>query len=240
MARATRVSAPRKALLLAGAILACLAHNLVLAPLVHAAPSAAAAPGFDTAEAQRLLLALCVGGPRIAGSQAASAAVALLLRELGAVSELARAAGATLEFEAVDSGHGSFETDFLDGFTNSYQGVVSVAARLTWPGAAREAVLLSSHFDTWSSSPGASDDAVHVATTVGVLRALAAGPARGVSVLAFFSGAEESNWVAAHAFATRHRWAAHGDRVEAANAEAHALETARTYLRWLYWADNDW
>ncbi|EOD08797.1 hypothetical protein EMIHUDRAFT_217054 [Emiliania huxleyi CCMP1516] len=208
MARATRVSAPRKALLLAGAILACLAHNLVLAPLVHAAPSAAAAPGFDTAEAQRLLLALCVGGPRIAGSQAASAAVALLLRELGAVSELARAAGATLEFEAVDSGHGSFETDFLDGFTNSYQGVVSVAARLTWPGAAREAVLLSSHFDTWSSSPGASDDAVHVATTVGVLRALAAGPARGVSVLAFFSGAEESNWVAAHAFATRHRWAA--------------------------------
>ena len=45
----------------------------------------------------------------------------------GLAGELARAAGATLEFEAVDSGRGSFETDFLDGFTNSYQGVVSVA-----------------------------------------------------------------------------------------------------------------
>lgn len=55
-------------------------------------------------------------------------------------------------------------------------------------------------------------------SATGVLRALATGPPLPVSVLAFSSGAEESNWVAAHAFATTHRWAA--DYVAVINLEA--------------------
>lgn len=173
---------------------------------------------FDAEAAERLLLALCVGGPRVTGSSQAAAAVVTLGRELQSIAALASASGATLEVEDVESGEGSFETDFLEGFTDVYQNITSVVARLSWPTSRREAVLLSSHFDSFPGSPGASDDVTQLAAAAGVLRALAEGPPLPVSVLAFFSGAEESNWVAAHAFATTHRWAA--DYVAVINLEA--------------------
>jgi len=205
------------AVLLFASVFLSLASFSVLGPLLHRRRLGARVGGaashderFDADQAQRLLLGLCVGGPRVTGSSAAASAVETLERELASIGALGAASGlgATLVVEAVNSGEGSFETDFLEGFTDAYQNITSVVARLSWPSSRPEAVLLASHFDSFPGSPGASDDVTQVAAAVGVLRALAAGPPLAVSVLAFFSGSEESNWVAAHGFATSHRWAA--------------------------------
>jgi len=163
---------------------------------------------FDGGRARVLLQALCAEGPRVAGSAHAERdAVRLLMKELGDIKLEADAAGATLEVETVSGGSGGFYTDFLDGFVVAYDNVTSVAARLSWPRARRDAVLLGAHFDSFPTSPGSSDNAVNVAAAVGVLRALAQGPAQSHSVLVLLNGGEESMFVAAHAFALSHRWA---------------------------------
>jgi hypothetical protein len=76
----------------------------------------------------------------------------------------------------------------------------------TLPGAAGggDAVLLAAHYDTVPASPGASDDAVGVATLLEVARALAHGPRPARDVAFLLSDAEEIGLVGARAFARSH------------------------------------
>ena len=150
-----------------------------------------------------LCLSVC-----LPGSAAAESARRLLRQELESIASTAAASGASLEVETVRAS-GAFYTDFLDGFTNVYHNASSLVARLSWPGSRPEAILLNAHYDSFPGSPGGSDNAVNVGAALGAVRALAAGPALPVSVLLLLNGGEESNWVAAHAFATGgHAWAA--------------------------------
>ena len=144
----------------------------------------------------------------MAGSAAAERARRLLRREVESIASIAAGSGASLEVETVRAS-GAFYTDFIDGFTNVYHNATSLVARLSWPSSRPEAVLLNAHYDSFPGSPGGSDNAVNVGAALGALRALAAGPALPVSLLLLLNGGEESNWVAAHAFATGgHAWAA--------------------------------
>ena len=173
-----------------------------------AVDSNTASSDFDAIKAERVLKALCAGGPRVAGSpRAEQEAVYLILKELHAVRDAAEKHGATLEVET-HQGSGTFYTDFLDGIVCAYQNVTSVVARLSWPAASRDALLLGAHFDSFPTSPGSSDNAVNVAAAIGVVRALASGPPQRHSILLLLNGAEESLLVAAHAFSRSHRWAA--------------------------------
>ena len=170
-------------------------------------PPSAAAHEFDGADAQRVLRTICIGGPRAAGSAHAEIdTVALLIGELDQVASAASASGAQLEVE-VHHGTGSFYTDFMDGFAIAYANISSVVARLSWPSSRRDAILLGAHYDSFPTSPGSSDNAVNVAASIGVIRALAAGPPLEHSILVLLNGAEESFMVAAHGFALSHRWA---------------------------------
>ena len=163
---------------------------------------------FDAMLAERVLGDICADGARVIGSQRAEVDTVLLLTDvLQDIATVASAHGASLEVE-VHRGSGVFYTDFLDGFTNAYRNATTIAARLSWPRASRDAILLAAHYDSFPTSPGASDNAVNVAACLGVLKALAAGPALSHSFLVLLNGGEESMFVAAHAFATQHRWAA--------------------------------
>ena len=112
------------------------------------------------------------------------------------MAAVAAAAGARFEFET-HTGSGCFETDFLNGFTNCYQDISAIVARLDWPDAQpsppqpTRAVLIAAHFDSFPSSPGAADNGVNVAVAVEVLRTLAAGPAQRNPVMVLLNGAEE-------------------------------------------------
>ena len=186
-------------------LLAALAYR----PTLEERNGAAAAPedAFDTARASAVMVELCGVGPRPAGSAAAERARRLLSVELASIASIAASSGASLEVETVRAS-GAFYTDFLDGFTNVYHNSSSLVARLAWPTSRREAILINAHYDSFPGSPGGSDNAVNVGAALGAVRALATGRTLPVSVLLLLNGGEESNWVAAHAFATSgHPWA---------------------------------
>ena len=222
-ARAT--ISPSLALLLTvgvGLLAGAAQHHAVNAWERGPAAGGVSAEGFDTERAQQLLLKLCAGGPRAAGSRRAEVeTIGLIADEFRAIAAVAAASehGARLEFET-HTGSGCFDTDFLNGFTNCYQDVSAIVARLDWPDAPGRhppsssssttpprALLIAAHFDSFPSSPGAADNGVNVAAAVEALRTLAAGPAQRNPVMVLLNGAEEVNWVAVHAWATQHRWA---------------------------------
>jgi hypothetical protein len=80
----------------------------------------------------------------------------------------------------------------------------NVLARI--PGRRRDAVLLSTHWDTPVGSVGASDAGVPTAVTIEVARALAAGPRLERTVLLNINGAEEQGLLGAAGF-LEHPWA---------------------------------
>ncbi|HEX2945740.1 MAG TPA: M20/M25/M40 family metallo-hydrolase [Clostridia bacterium] len=71
----------------------------------------------------------------------------------------------------------------------------------------RSAVLLVSHYDTVSSTPGASDDTIGVATLLETARALKSGAPMKNSIIFLFTDAEETGLLGAYAFIKEHRWA---------------------------------
>lgn len=82
--------------------------------------------------------------------------------------------------------------------------VRNVVARMPGAEPGGATVLLMTHYDSVAGGPGASDDAVGVATLLETLRALRAGPAPAGEVVALFTDAEELGLLGAEAFSHSH------------------------------------
>uniref|UniRef100_A0A914W597 FXNA-like protease n=1 Tax=Plectus sambesii TaxID=2011161 RepID=A0A914W597_9BILA len=168
-------------------------------------------------------------GPKVSGSDACEvAARRLILDELKAIQDATANSHHRLEIqEQKPSGCYDIPRFDVDGFTICYKNVTNIIARLgdktrDWK-QSQTSVLVNCHFDTWPSSPGASDDLVSCALMMELLRVLtdkqrAAVP---VDVVFLFNGAEENVLQASHGFITAHPWR-HGIRafinLEAAGA----------------------
>ena len=82
----------------------------------------------------------------------------------------------------------------------------NILARLKGTGQGK-AVLLASHYDSVSTGPGASDNAVGVAALLETLRALKAGAPLKNDVIFLFTDGEEAGMLGAKAFVAEHPWA---------------------------------
>ncbi|HEX8709305.1 MAG TPA: M28 family metallopeptidase [Pyrinomonadaceae bacterium] len=89
-----------------------------------------------------------------------------------------------------------------------FAGTVSnVLARLRGTGGGAAAVLLSAHYDSVPSGPGASDDGAAVAALLETARALKAAAPLKNDVIFLFTDGEEVGLLGAKAFADEHPWA---------------------------------
>lgn len=84
--------------------------------------------------------------------------------------------------------------------------VENVAARLSGTNSGK-AVMLVSHYDSVSNSPGASDDGSGVAALLETLRALKASAPLKNDVILLFTDGEENGLLGATAFVSEHAWA---------------------------------
>lgn len=75
------------------------------------------------------------------------------------------------------------------------------------PVSSRSAVMLSAHYDSVPTGPGAADDAASVAALIETARALSASPALKNDVLLVITDGEEAGLLGAAAFAKAHPWA---------------------------------
>jgi len=173
-------------LLLLTAGTAWLAIALLDPPAV--APASAPADVFSAERAMAHVNALAGSGvPRPVGSEAHAAAREYIVGELKALG---------------------LETEVWTGVGRSSRGMTygtmeDVIARV--PGTGGDGtLLLMAHYDSAKAGPGASDDAVGVATLLESLRALLAGPAPSNDVVALFSDGEELGLLGAEAFAEGH------------------------------------
>jgi hypothetical protein len=71
----------------------------------------------------------------------------------------------------------------------------------------KKALLLSAHYDSRTSGPGAGDDASGVAAILESLRALKAGPPPDRDVIALLTDGEEAGLLGASVFSEEHTWA---------------------------------
>jgi hypothetical protein len=87
-------------------------------------------------------------------------------------------------------------------------GVVVENVLVRLPGSASTGVvLLTAHYDSVNSAPGAGDDGMAVAALVETLRALRAGPPLGNDLIVLFDDGEEPEMYGAQTFVERHPWA---------------------------------
>jgi Peptidase family M28 len=70
-----------------------------------------------------------------------------------------------------------------------------------------KALMLTAHYDSASTGPGASDDGSGVAAILEAVRALKSGPPLKNDVIVLFTDAEELGLLGAQAFMKEHRWA---------------------------------
>eukprot|EP01083_Nonionella_stella_P066496 175140_1 len=174
-------------------------------------------PGvFSEARARKYLEKLVSFGPKTVGSNANEVeASRYILGEIEKIkSELESFPSPNWELD-VDLQHpsGAFHYDILKmvgGFTNVYANITNIVARIRprRKAVSEHALLLSAHFDTAMGSPGASDDCIHIANMLEILRNLAYSDIETDHAVIFnFNGAEESFLQAAHGFITQHKWA---------------------------------
>ncbi|XP_047536484.1 endoplasmic reticulum metallopeptidase 1-like [Vanessa atalanta] len=188
-------------------VVAALVDRRLPEPLDRSAP----ADHFIAEIAHEHLVNLTSIGPRVAGSYENEVLAVQILVE--AVKSIAAQASPhnRVDYD-VFSASGAFSLTFLDGMSNVYRDVQSVAVRARAAGGrsprARTALLLNCHFDTVPDSPGASDDGAGCAVALETLRALVAAP-RPLrhDVIVLLNGAEENILQASHAFVTQHPWA---------------------------------
>ncbi|HEX6649743.1 MAG TPA: M20/M25/M40 family metallo-hydrolase, partial [Pyrinomonadaceae bacterium] len=85
--------------------------------------------------------------------------------------------------------------------------VRNIAARLVGTGGGGKALLITSHYDTVPTAPGASDDGACVAAMLESIRALKAGAPLKNDIIFLFTDAEEIGLLGAKAFVDEHPWA---------------------------------
>ena len=176
-------------------------------------PSSAPAHVFSEGRARVHLQSLLSSGIRNAGSPANEVyAARYIVQQLSAIRDGALP-GYVLEID-VQRPSGSFDLNFLGGFTSSYSNVTNILARLYYradddpPEVDRThvAFLVSAHFDSALKSPAASDDAANIASMLEIAHNLVHSPPLPHAVILNFNGAEESILQAAHGFITQHKW----------------------------------
>eukprot|EP00808_Paulinella_micropora_P027603 g28365.t1 len=177
-------------------------------------PLDAPANVFSGSRAKKLLEELTSFSPRTVGSVNNEInSPLLLLRELNRLQELISKHSLDVLLE-VDVQHpsGAFHTTFLGGFTNTYNTVTNVVARVSPKSLAataqQHALLINAHFDSAPGSPAAADDCANIAVLLELLQTLIFDGLPQRALVFLFNGAEETNWQAAHGFVTTHPWAA--------------------------------
>ncbi|HEX7243343.1 MAG TPA: M28 family peptidase [Longimicrobiaceae bacterium] len=159
------------------------------------APASVAATEFSEARARPTLETLAGRiGKRVIGTAGADSAAAYLVATLRAIPGV--------EVQVQDSAWTDL-SPWIPGALDLYR-TRNVLARL--PGDSASAVLLSAHYDSPPESFGAADNGVAVASAVEILRALAAGPRPGHSVVVNFNDGEEAGLLGSNAF-LEHPWA---------------------------------
>jgi hypothetical protein len=156
-------------------------------------PASASAAEFSAERAFRHVEAIA-GSPRPIGSASHAAARDYIFQQL-------RAFGLEPEIEKTTAVNSDAAPLFYAGT------IQNIVARRKGTGAGR-AVLLSAHYDSVSTGPGANDDGVGVATLLETARALGAGgPELKNDVIFLFTDSEETGLLGARAFVTEHPWA---------------------------------
>jgi len=115
------------------------------------------------------------------------------------LAEVASMGGAPAEFQ---------ETTVVTDRGSPYRAgkVRNILVRLKGTGQGK-ALLLACHYDSVTTGPGASDDAVAVAALLETLRALEAGAPLKNDVIFLFTDGEEAGLLGAKAFVDEHPWA---------------------------------
>jgi hypothetical protein len=171
---------------------------------------------FSEERARVHVKALCDMGVRVTGSvENEISAVRYLLQTLSDIRRAMPATGGAWDLEvSVQHPSGTFDLDFLGGFTSAYVNVTNIAARIT-PREARyasqapnaTALLVSAHFDSALGTQAATDDATNCGNMLEVLRAMTHRPSLPSAVIFLWNGAEETVLQASHGFITQHVWA---------------------------------
>ncbi|MDT9000650.1 M20/M25/M40 family metallo-hydrolase [Paucibacter sp. APW11] len=84
--------------------------------------------------------------------------------------------------------------------------VRNVLVRVPGTQGSGKALLISAHYDSVHTGPGAGDDGASVAAVLEALRALREGPPLQRDLIVLFSDGEEQGLLGAEAFAAEHRW----------------------------------
>jgi hypothetical protein len=153
-------------------------------PLTEAAP----AGSFSEARARRSVEALAGAFPqRASGTPGALAAAAWVESQVRAMPGL--------QVKVQDERSRNLVERWELAVSGSTRNILALL-----PGVSEETVLLSAHYDSPPTSPGAADDAAGVAVLLEIARALHAGPPLQRTVLFLFNGAEEPGLVGSAAF----------------------------------------
>ena len=165
---------------------------------------------FNGRNAQKYLKAITDIGPRVGGSyQNEVLAVKLLL------SFLENIQNNSLPIHKIDidvqrqSGHINIPKKYGYPVTCVFKGIQNVVVKLTAIDQEEPSnyLLLNSHFDSVSGSPGAGDDATMVATMLEILRKMTQSTQTHKHGIVFlFNGYEENNLLGAYAFVIGHEW----------------------------------
>ncbi|XP_023159980.2 endoplasmic reticulum metallopeptidase 1-like [Drosophila hydei] len=183
----------------------------VVIPLFYRLPTSLTIEDDNTGEfigdrAYDVLNNLVNIGTRVAGSNANEIdAVDFLLNEVSNIRKDLLDDYFTLEVDV----HTTYGTHIYYSLLEMYQGVQNVVVKLSPKGSTSESYLLvNSHYDTVTKSPGAGDDGFMVATMLEVLRVMATTPQTFEHPVVFlFNGDEEMGMQASHGFITQHKWA---------------------------------
>lgn len=88
----------------------------------------------------------------------------------------------------------------------SYEDLQNVVVKIDPKQGINDSILLNCHFDTVPAGPGVSDNGVHCAVMVELLRILAKSSNLKRPIIFLFNGGEEIILQAAHGFVTQHPW----------------------------------